>query len=266
VAGGETARVDGLLQDEVNAGPVVNSPEALQFYSDALKIIAQSGVPFLVAGTFAVSSYTGIQRKTKDIDIFCKPGDYPRILHAFAELGYRTEVQDERWIAKVWKGDDFFDVIFNSTAAVTPVTDEWFKDAREVDLLGTTVRVLAPTELIWSKAFVQNRERYDGADIAHMFLKEHESVDWKKLLDYMEQYWEVLLIHILNFRFIYPADRHRVPDWIMDELLDRLRLQRELPVSQMQLCRGRMFSRTDYLIDVQEWGFADVVGQEGSRV
>ena len=26
----------------------------------------------------------------------------------------------------------------------------------------------------------------------------------------MEQYWEVLLIHVLNFRFIYPSERDRV--------------------------------------------------------
>ena len=251
--------------EHLHAGPVVASQDALAFYADALRIISEAGVPFLVAGTFAVSSYTGIQRPTKDIDIFCKPGDYPRIMHAFAELGYKTEVKDERWLAKIWRGDDFFDVIFNSTAGVTPVTDEWFKETREVDLLGSRVRVLAPTELIWSKAFVQNRERYDGADIAHVFLKEHDHINWRKLLSYMEQYWEVLLIHILNYRFIYPSERHRVPDWIMDELLDRVKLQRELPVPQIQVCRGRMFSRTDYLIDIQEWGFADVVGQEGSR-
>lgn len=73
--------------DEPNVGPVVASPEALEFYADALKIITDAGIPFLVAGTFAVSSYTGIQRPTKDIDVFCKPGDYPRILHAFSELG-----------------------------------------------------------------------------------------------------------------------------------------------------------------------------------
>jgi hypothetical protein len=27
----------------------------------------------------------------------------------------------------------------------------------------------------------------------------------------MEQYWEVLLIHILNFRFIYPSERDKIP-------------------------------------------------------
>lgn len=236
---------------------------AQSFYGDALRILLDSGLPFLVAGTYAVSAYTGIDRPTKDIDVFCKPGDFPRILHRFAELGYRTEIEDERWLAKIWKDDFFFDVIFNSTAGVTPVTDAWFVEKHEAELYGSRVRVLPPTELVWSKAFVQNRDRYDGADITHVILKEHERIDWQRLLSYMEQWWEVLLAHLLNFRFVYPTERHRIPGWLMKELLERVRLQDEMPVPQTKVCRGRMLSRSDYLIDIREWGFADVSGEAG---
>jgi hypothetical protein len=242
------------------SAPAPASPSAHAFYSGALHILCESGIPFLVAGTYALNAYTGVNRQTKDIDVFCKPGDYPRILHLFQEAGYEPEIEDERWIAKVRKGEDFFDIIFNSTAGVTPVNDAWFAERREAEIFGHIVRILPPTEFVWSKAFVQNRERYDGADIAHVILKEHEQIDWARLLSYMEQYWEVLLVHILNFRFIYPTERHRIPQWLMDELLDRLRLQDGLPVPNTRICRGRMFSRKDYQIDVQDWGFVDIVG------
>ncbi|MYZ47084.1 nucleotidyltransferase [Propylenella binzhouense] len=245
------------------AAPALHSPDAVEFYAEALRTLSTCGPDFLVAGTFAVGAYTGISRPTKDIDIFCKPGDYPRILHCFAARGYQTEIEDERWLAKVRRGELFFDVIFNSTAGVTPVTDQWFEEVREAEIFGTRVRVLPPTELIWSKAFVQNRNRYDGADIAHVMLKEHENIDWRRLLNHMEQYWEILLIHVLNFRFIYPTERHRVPAWLMHELLDRVRLQEELPVPQTKICRGRMLSRADFVIDVKEWGYFDPVGDTG---
>ena len=49
--------------------------------------------------------------------------------------------------------------------------------------------------------------------------------------------------------------------WVMDELLDRLAKQLDLPPPQMKVCRGRMFSRIDYEIDVKQWGFADVGGE-----
>jgi hypothetical protein len=242
------------------AAPAPASPSAHGFYAGALDILCASGIPFLIAGTYALNAYTGLRRQTKDIDVFCKPGDYPRILHLFQEHGYTPEIEDERWLAKVRKGRDFFDVIFNSTAGVTPVNDAWFTEQREAEIFGHKVQILPPTEFVWSKAFVQNRERYDGADICHVMLKEHDNIDWRRLLTYMEQYWEVLLVHILNFRFVYPTERHRVPQWLMDELMERLRLQDGLPVPQTRICRGRMFSRTDYLIDVQEWGFADIAG------
>ena len=41
----------------------------------------------------------------------------------------------------------------------------------------------------------------------------------------MELYWEVMLIHLLNFRFIYPTERDCVPRWLFDELMERLRTQ-----------------------------------------
>ena len=246
--------------DAASSAPGAASPSAHRFYAEALRVLCASELPFLIAGTYALNAYTGVRRPTKDIDVFCKPGDYPRILHMFQERGYEPEIEDERWIAKVRKGEDFFDVIFNSTAGVTPVSDAWFAERREAEIFGHTVRILPPTEFVWSKAFVQNRERYDGADIVHVILKEHENIDWQRLLTYMEQFWEVLLVHILNFRFVYPTERPRIPQWVMDELMDRLRLQEGLPVPQTRICRGRMFSRTDYLIDVREWGFADITG------
>ena len=51
-----------------------------QFYRDVLDAIAQQQIPFLVAGAYALRRHAGIFRDTKDLDLFCKAGDYPRIL------------------------------------------------------------------------------------------------------------------------------------------------------------------------------------------
>ena len=187
--------------------------------------------------------------------------DCPRILGHFKGLGYEVEIEDERWIAKVRQGEQFFDIIYASANGTMPVSDQWFADARQVEMLGTQVGIVSPTELIWSKAFIQLRHRYDGADVVHVILKQHDNIDWRRLLSYMELHWEVLLLHLLNFRWIYPTERNHVPRWLMTELLDRLQHQLDLPPPQMKICRGRMFSRIDYEIDVKEWGFADVGGE-----
>ena len=88
-------------------------PEAVDFYSESLRLLDESGLPYLLSGTYALSCYTGITRPTKDLDVFCKPSDAPKILGYFKERGYRIDIEDERWIGKVWKGDLFFDVIYN---------------------------------------------------------------------------------------------------------------------------------------------------------
>ncbi|MFE0756339.1 nucleotidyltransferase [Inquilinus sp. NPDC058860] len=243
------------------AAPTLHDPQAEAFYAEALRELATTGLPFLLAGTYAVSAYTGISRPTKDLDIFCKAGDSARVLGHFRDIGHAIEIEDERWLGKVHKGRHFFDVIHASANGTMPVNDQWFEHAREIEVYGTTVRIVAPTELIWSKAFIQMRHRYDGADVVHVILKQHDQIDWQRLLGYMELHWEMLLVHLLNFRWAYPTERDRVPRWLMDELMDRLRHQLDLPPPQMKVCRGRMLSRADYAAAVEEWGFADVGGE-----
>lgn len=242
--------------------PAVAGADA--FYRDALRELVRSNVPFLVAGSYAVSAYTGITRATKDLDVFCKAGDYPRLLAHFQRCGYAVTVEDELWIAKVHSGIHYLDVIFASPNGGMPVTDEWIRDARAADVFGTRVQIIGPTELLWSKSFIQQHDRYDGADVAHLILKAHDDIDWRRLLSCMEAHWEVLLSHLIMFRWVYPSERNCVPSWLMHELLDRLRVQLELPPSKRRICRGGMLAPADYRIDVEEWGFADFSGKAGS--
>jgi hypothetical protein len=236
-------------------------PEAEAFYAESLKLLKESGIPFLLSGTYAVTAYAGIHRPTKDLDVFCKAGDFPRILSFFQDRGYRTDVEDERWIAKVWQGKHFFDVIFAMSNGTAPVTDEWFQGGDVITVYGAEVGITPPTELIVSKMFIQDRYRYDGADVVHVIYKAHDRIDWKRLLRYMEPYWEVLLGHLLNFRFVYPTERDLAPGWLMAELVSRLQAQAGLPPARVKVCRGRLFSPRDYVTDITEWGFADVVGK-----
>ncbi len=245
----------------VDASAFDPPPAAADFYAESLRILLASELPFLLAGTYALTCYTGINRPTKDLDVFCKPSDAPKILALFKSLGYEIEVEDERWIGKVRQGEHFFDVIYSISTASIPITETWFSSAYVVNLYGSDVRITPPTEFILSKLFLQDRYRYDGADIAHVILKKHEEIDWRRLLDSLELYWEVLLIQLLNFRFIYPSHRDFVPKWLMDELLERLRAQAEMPTARVPICRGRLLSPRDYVTDIAEWGFADVVGK-----
>ena len=64
-------------------------------------------VSFLVSGTYALACYTGVARPTKDIDVFAKAGDSLKILSYFKEKGFDIQVVDERWLARIVRGDRF---------------------------------------------------------------------------------------------------------------------------------------------------------------
>lgn len=241
--------------------PLMQPPPAAEaFYSEVLQLMAKSRIPFLVSGTYALASYTGIDRPTKDVDVFTKAGDALKILSYFRDHGFKVETVDERWLNRITRDELFVDVITNMPTVTTHVTDDWFIDAPESELFGAKVRLVPPTQFIWSKIFVQDHHRYDGADVAHIILKCHDRIDWKVLLSHMELYWEVLLTALLNFRFAYPSERHRVPRWLMEELLERLNDQMMVKPPGKRICRGRIFSPRDYAIDVEKWGFSEAVG------
>ena len=101
------------------------------------------------------------------------------------------------------------------------VDDLWFEHAQLAEVMGVPVLLAPPEEIIWSKAYVCERERYDGNDISHLLRACGERMNWQRLLARFAGHWEVLLSHLLMYRFAFPCDRSQVPDWVMRELLRR---------------------------------------------
>jgi putative nucleotidyltransferase-like protein len=239
---------------ETSNARAVNDPAA-EFYIDALRKLQDTNVAFLVGGAFAFSHYSRVPRDTKDIDVFVKPDDFPRVLEAFEKLGYETEVPFPHWLGKIRGGDHFIDVIFSSGNAVARVDDLWFEHAPKVNVLGLIVRLSPVEEMIWSKAFIQERERFDGADVLHLLRETGPSLDWPRLLMRFGDYWRVLLSHLILFGFAYPDRRQNIPNWVNEELLRRLSVSR--PNLQNDICYGTLLSREQYLHDVEHWKYHD---------
>lgn len=229
--------------------------EAAEFYAAALRTLNGSGVPFMVGGAYSLAEYAGIVRDTKDLDIFCKASDYPVLLRSLGDSGYDTEVTDASWLAKAFSGDYFVDLIFNSGNGLCPVDDTWFEQATEVTLFGCNALLVPAEEIIWSKSTVQDRFRFDGADVLHIIRARGKALNWKRLLQRMEPVWEILLAHLVTFRFVYPSEREMVPDWVMEDLLGRVHDQLRVPASHDRICRGGVLSRTQYQIDIEAWGY-----------
>jgi hypothetical protein len=230
---------------------------AQEVYREGLDLLIASGVPFLVGGAYAFAHYTGIVRFTKDFDVFLHAEDLDPLLDTFGRAGYTVEVPFPHWLAKARRGDDFLDLIYSSGNGVARVDEKWFEHSVEGEVLGRRVKLVPPEEMIWSKGFIMERERYDGADVAHVFRALAHTLDWPRLLARFGSYWRVLFSHVILFGFIYPGERNRIPREVVEKLVERLEQELEAPPTGDELCQGTILSRQQYLHDVEVWGYHD---------
>jgi len=117
---------------------------ANEFYRAMVGHLSEAGVRFLVGGAYALEHYTGIARRTKDIDLFVHPRECDAVLAVLAAGGCATEVTSPVWLAKAFCGDDYVDVIFSSGNGIAEVHDIWFAHAVAAEILGVPVQLCAP--------------------------------------------------------------------------------------------------------------------------
>jgi hypothetical protein len=228
------------------------------FYRRTLHVLSDAHVPFLVGGSHAYLQYTGIVRPTKDFDLFLQQDHLSRALDALREAGYRTEITFPHWLAKAYQSGDHVDLVFSSGNGVCHVDGDWFRHALDAEVLGMPVKIAPIEEFMWQKAFVMERERFDGADVMHLMRHCADAIDWDRLLTRFDRYWPLLLTYLTMFNFIYPSERHRIPTRIFEKLLGRL--QQQLAAKENgtdRVCQGTLVSRGQYMIDIGRYGFAD---------
>jgi len=226
------------------------------FFVTVLKTLAGSGIPFLVGGGYAMQRHTGLKRPARDLDVFVLPSDAERVLRLFADLGYAVDLTFPHWLGKIYRGRAYVDVIFNSGNGVCAVDSVWFEHSVEDVVLGRTVRLCPSEEMIWSKAFVMERERFDGADVNHLILARGQDLDWPRLLERFQPHRIVLLSHLVLFLFVYPSESECVPAWVWDDLLAQLEKARRDSRDAPRICRGTLLSRGQYLEALEE-GYRD---------
>jgi hypothetical protein len=156
--------------------------EAAAFYADVLECLSHGGLPFLVGGAFAYVHYSGLARETKDLDLFVTRDDVDAALSLLEARGYKTALTFPHWLGKATYNDRFVDLIFSSGNGIARVDELWFDHAAHDTIFGVPIRLCPAEEMIWSKAFVQERERFDGADVLHLIRARGPELAWDRLL------------------------------------------------------------------------------------
>jgi hypothetical protein len=143
---------------------------------------------------------------------------------------------------------------------VITVDESWIKHSHPGNVLGVPVRLLAPEELLVSKLFVTRRERFDGADIAHIVYATKGKLDWERILRHVGEHWEILLWSLLLFRYVYPGNSSFVPASLWQDLIGRLTRATSNPDPRQEF-RGSLIDDCMFAIDVEEWGLDNMLAR-----
>lgn len=246
-----------LLKNVTHQADARVEPDEEEFFTEGMRILNETGIPYMVSAAFARYVYTDVWRKTKDLDVILKPEDLKTALDAFEDHGYVTRVEHPHWLAKAFKGEDFIDLIFGVGHGQLSIDDSWFEKRMPVKILDTPTYLIPFEELLTSSMFIGERGRFDAADVVHLIRARQGQVNWQRVLELLGENWKLLLWHLLLFDFIYPGHSSFLPQDLMLDLFERVREGWEEDGTDPKEFRGTVLDPFSFTVDVEDWGYAD---------
>ena len=230
-------------------------PEEGEVYGEILDALNGAGIRHMLGGTIALNAYTGVWRDAKDLDLFVPEKTVAWVLETLGASDFETEVTDPCWLAKAWKGELFADIVHANQNGALPVEESWFAHAQEITVLGRQALVIPAEEMILSKMFVATRDQWDMSDVLHLIFATRGDLDWDRILTKVGEHWELLLVYLHLYRYVYPSHTRYLPRWLLELLLDRC--EKEAPDEDLLRFRGTLLDDPSFRVDVEAWGLPD---------
>jgi len=163
----------------------ISKPE-WNIYLSAIQALRKDGVPFLLGGGFALATYTGCWRDTKDIDFYVMPHDRSAAVKSLTRAGfddyYSRVPYDRKWIHRNVRSKMIVDVIWAMANQRARVDSAWFQRAGSVSIRGELLDVLPLEEMLWCKLYIMQRDHCDWTDIFNLLHARGQELDWSHLL------------------------------------------------------------------------------------
>jgi hypothetical protein len=186
-------------------------------YETVLDGASRRSIPFALGGAFAVATYTGYWRNTKDLDLYVLPEYRDRMIELLTDLGmvdyYDTRGYDRWWIYRATRDDTIVDVIW-AMANHRAQIDELWMSGPEVSLHGRCVKVLPAEAMLWDKLYIMQRERCDWPDVLNLLYAAGAEVDWEYLLARIGDDLPLMAGALSVFRWLAPRHAEQLPSWI----------------------------------------------------
>jgi hypothetical protein len=207
---------------EMGAAWSAQIPDAQwSIYRRVLDEMRSAGLPVAFGGAFALATYTGDLRNTKDFDLYVLPGDRDAAIAAMSRAGlndyFDRAAYDRSWIYRGTQDDTIVDAIWAMANLRTLVDRDWLSLGPEVELRDRRVRAIPPEELIWSKLYVLQRERSDWPDVLNLLDALGSRLDWPRLLERVGRDRPLVAGVLSVFGWLAPARAAEIPAWVWDE-------------------------------------------------
>ena len=182
----------------------------------------------------------------------------------FRKKGFECEVCDPVWLFKAHRDGFFVDLITGMSNATIVVEDSWIELAKPASVQGVQTRVLAAEELVASKLFIVRRERFDGADIAHVILRNSRETRLAARSAAGGRTLGNPPMGACLVPLLYPAQTQYVPKEVWRDLVSRFQEVVSHPEPAAKF-RGSLVDDKQFAIDVNEWGLENLMQEYRDR-
>jgi len=205
-----------------------------EIYRTAMKALREADIPFMLGGGFALATFTGRWRDTKDIDFYIHPRDQKRAVSALTKAGfadyYATRAYDRKWIFRTTRSGVIVDIIWSMANQRAQVDDLWFRRASSIVIRGEHMKVLPMEEFMWCKLYIMQRDHCDWTDVFNLLYAVGSRLDWRHLIWRVEEDLSVLKALVIMYAWLCPRAARELPA----NLWKRLGLQTAAGVKETQ--------------------------------
>src|SRR5258706_2642889 len=184
-------------------------------YLKAIHVFRDAGVQSMLGAGFALATFTGRWRDTKDIDFYVRPRDRRAAIAALARSGfadyYSKQRYDRRWIHRNSKSNVIVDIIWSMANRRAAVDEVWFELAGSVWIRGVELAVIPMEEFLWCKLYILQRDHCDWTDSLNLIYARGHQIDWNHLIRRLGEDTPLLTALLSVYRWLCPTRARQLP-------------------------------------------------------
>jgi hypothetical protein len=213
-------------------------------YQNAIQALRAANLKFLLGGGFALATYVGRWRNTKDIDFYIRKEDRDQAVAALTEAGFEDYYSklpyDRNWIYRSTRDGVIVDIIWAMANQRAQTDEQWFERAPSAVVRGEALRIVPMEEFLWCKLYIMQRDHCDWTDLFNLIYAVGPALDWEHLLERLEEDRPLLKGLLTVYGWLCPEQARELPQWLRNEL--------DLPVLEQTVKRDHV-----RLLDTRGW-------------